>query len=46
MTLVQTRRRFLSTLSSTGAASLVGSRFSLAQETPPETTTIRRSSQQ
>jgi NitT/TauT family transport system substrate-binding protein len=37
----KTRRRFLSTLSSLGAASLVGARSSFAQEAPPETTTVR-----
>src|SRR5215471_3060473 len=35
------RRRFLAGLSSAGAACLAGSRTSLAQEGPPETTTIR-----
>jgi NitT/TauT family transport system substrate-binding protein len=35
------RRRFLATLSSAGAAALVGVRDSRAQEAPPETTTIR-----
>ena len=37
----QSRRRFLSTLSSVGAASLLGTRHSFAQERPPETTTVR-----
>jgi NitT/TauT family transport system substrate-binding protein len=37
----QSRRRFLSTLSSAGAASLIGSQDLFAQERPPETTTIR-----
>jgi NitT/TauT family transport system substrate-binding protein len=37
----QSRRRFLSTLSSVGAASLLGTRHSSAQERPPETTTVR-----
>src|SRR6516162_8260602 len=37
----QSRRRFLATLSSVGAASLVGTAASVAQEGPPETTTIR-----
>jgi NitT/TauT family transport system substrate-binding protein len=37
----QNRRRFLATLSSAGAASLIGARDSLAQERLPETTTIR-----
>jgi NitT/TauT family transport system substrate-binding protein len=37
----QNRRRFLATLSSAGAASLIGARDSFAQERPPETTTIR-----
>ena len=38
---IQSRRCFLSTLSSVGAASLVGARHSFAQERPPETTTVR-----
>ena len=37
----QSRRRFLATLSSVGAASVVGTGTSLAEEGPPETTTIR-----
>src|SRR5262249_17927410 len=37
----QSRRCFISTLSSVGAASLVGARHSFAQERPPETTTVR-----
>jgi len=36
-----TRRRFLATLSSAGAAGLIGARNSYAQDAPPETTTIR-----
>jgi NitT/TauT family transport system substrate-binding protein len=39
----QSRRRFLSTISSAGAASLVRARCSFAQEAPPETTAIRLS---
>ncbi len=39
--MIQTRRRFLSTLSSVGAAGLIGARNSFAQEAPPETTTVR-----
>jgi NitT/TauT family transport system substrate-binding protein len=39
--MIQTRRRFVSTLSSLGAASIIGARNSLAQEAPPETTRIR-----
>ena len=39
----QSRRRFLSTISSVGAASLVGGRSPFAQEAPPETTAIRLS---
>ena len=35
------RRRFLATLASAGAAVLMSSRTPLAQEGPPETTTIR-----
>ncbi len=38
---VQSRRRFLATLSSAGVAGIVGARNSFAQEAPPETTTIR-----
>ena len=38
---IQTRRHFLATLSSAGAAGLVSPLQSFAQETPPETTTIR-----
>jgi NitT/TauT family transport system substrate-binding protein len=37
----QNRRRFLATLTSVGAASLVGAQGSFAQEPPPETTTVR-----
>jgi NitT/TauT family transport system substrate-binding protein len=37
----QSRRRFLATLSSAGAAGLVGARDSFAQEALPETTTVR-----
>ena len=37
----QSRRRFLATLSSAGAAALMGTGTSLAQDGPPETTTIR-----
>jgi NitT/TauT family transport system substrate-binding protein len=37
----QNRRRFLTTLVATGAAGLVGDPNSLAQDAPPETTTIR-----
>jgi NitT/TauT family transport system substrate-binding protein len=38
---MQSRRRFLSALSSVGAASLIGTHDSFAQERPPETTTVR-----
>ena len=38
---IHSRRRFLAGLSSAGAAGLLGTRTSLAQEGPPETTTIR-----
>jgi NitT/TauT family transport system substrate-binding protein len=38
---MQDRRRFLATLSSAGAAGLIGTPTSFAQEAPPETTTIR-----
>jgi NitT/TauT family transport system substrate-binding protein len=41
MKAIQSRRRFLTTLSSAGAAGLIGSSDSRAQESPPETTTIR-----
>ena len=41
MQMIQDRRRFLATLSSAGAAGLMGARASLAQEPPLETTTIR-----
>jgi NitT/TauT family transport system substrate-binding protein len=40
---MQTRRRFLATLSSAGAAGLMGAGRSSAQEGPPETTTVRLS---
>jgi len=39
--MVQNRRRFLTQLSCAGAAGLMASTKSLAQEAPPETTTIR-----
>jgi NitT/TauT family transport system substrate-binding protein len=38
---IQDRRRFLATLSSAGAAGLIGPSNSVAQEVPPETTTVR-----
>jgi NitT/TauT family transport system substrate-binding protein len=38
---MQDRRRFLATLSSAGAAGLIGCSNSVAQDAPPETTTIR-----
>ena len=41
MQTTQSRRGFLATLSSAGAAGLMGARDSLAQDGPPETTTIR-----
>src|SRR2546430_6571301 len=37
----QSRRRFLATLSSAGAAGLIGAPDALAQQAPPEITTIR-----
>jgi hypothetical protein len=37
----QNRRRFLTTLSATGVSGLMGTGTSLAQDGPPETTTIR-----
>jgi len=41
MQTAQSRRRFLATLSSAGAAGLLGAPYSSAQEAPPETTTLR-----
>ena len=41
MQTIQSRRRFLATLSSAGAAGFIGARNSFAEEAPPETTTIR-----
>ena len=41
MQTAQSRRRFLATLSSAGAAGLLGAPHSSAQEAPPETTTLR-----
>ena len=41
MQIMKSRRRFLATLSSVGAVSLVGTRRPLAEEALPETTTIR-----
>jgi NitT/TauT family transport system substrate-binding protein len=41
MQIFQSRRRFLTSLSAAGAASVLGPRASLADEPPPETTTIR-----
>src|SRR5262249_20319398 len=41
MYMMQDRRRFLAALSSAGAAGLIGASHSVAQEAPPETTTIR-----
>jgi NitT/TauT family transport system substrate-binding protein len=41
MRMTQNRRRFLATLSSAGAAGLIGAHNSRAQERPPETTTVR-----
>ena len=41
MYLTQSRRSFLTSLSSTGAACLMGLPNSFAQEAPPETTTVR-----
>lgn len=39
--MIQSRRDFLATLSMAGAAGVLGARESLADEGPPETTTIR-----
>jgi NitT/TauT family transport system substrate-binding protein len=41
MRTTQDRRRFLVTLSAAGAAGILGARASLADQAPPETTTIR-----
>ena len=41
MQLTQSRRDFLARLSAAGAAGVLGGRTSLADEGPPETTTIR-----
>jgi len=41
MHLTQSRRRFLTAVSSAGAAGLLGLSQSFAQEAPPETTTVR-----
>jgi NitT/TauT family transport system substrate-binding protein len=41
MQIAQSRRHFLNTLSAAGAAVLMGGRSSLAEEGPPETTSIR-----
>src|SRR5207244_13177579 len=41
MKLEQSRRRFLATLSSAGVVGVIGAPNSIAQEAPPETTTIR-----
>jgi NitT/TauT family transport system substrate-binding protein len=41
MHIMQSRRHFLTTLSAAGAAGVLGTRASLADEGPPETTTIR-----
>ena len=40
---LENRRRFLATLTSAGAAGLIGTSNSSAQEPPPETTTVRLS---
>jgi NitT/TauT family transport system substrate-binding protein len=41
MQIIQSRRDFLASLSAAGAAGFVGTRSSLADEGPPETTTLR-----
>jgi NitT/TauT family transport system substrate-binding protein len=41
MRIIHSRRDFLASLSAAGAASCLGARASLADEAPPETTTIR-----
>ena len=43
MQISQTRRDFLAGLSAAGAAGVLGARAALADEAPPETTTIRLS---
>src|ERR1700751_2496312 len=43
MPMIQTRRRFLTTLSLAGAAGLEGARKAPAAEPPPEITTVRLS---
>ena len=43
MQIIQSRRDFLASLSAAGAAGVLGARASLADEGPPETTTIRLS---
>jgi hypothetical protein len=41
MHIMQSRRDFLAVLSATSAVGVLGTRASLADEGPPETTTIR-----
>ncbi len=41
MHMIQNRRRFLASLSAAGAAGVLGARGALADEGPPEVTTIR-----
>jgi NitT/TauT family transport system substrate-binding protein len=41
MQIIQNRRRFLASISAAGAAGVLGARSSLADEGPPEVTTIR-----
>ena len=41
MQIIQSRRDFLASLSAAGAAGVLGARASLADEGPPETTTLR-----
>jgi NitT/TauT family transport system substrate-binding protein len=41
MQIIQSRRDFLASLSAAGAASVLGAQSSLADEPPPETTTVR-----
>ena len=43
MQIIQSRRHFLAGLSAAGAAGVLGARGALADEAPPETTTIRLS---
>ena len=41
MQIIQSRRRFLASLAAAGAAGVVGTRRAVADEAPPEVTTVR-----